>query len=118
MATSRRQSTENIFRQSKSDNIKPLIKSSEAPELNSESDVKIDDAKEEKMAVLPVTTMEIPEKPVNKVDDLFKNSKKQRGVQKTVYFEKPIWDQIEAISNKYKMPYSEVVNKLLSNYIE
>lgn len=56
-------------------------------------------------------------RPANKNDALFKDSRKEHGVQRTTYYEKDVYDYVEEISKKYDINFNKVVNKILRDYM-
>ena len=61
---------------------------------------------------------EIKESVSLKVDNLFTNTKKERGRQQTIYFQKKVYDYCNGIAEKHEIGISDVVNKLILTIME
>ena len=124
MAKSRRSSTENIFKQRNEAKVQPQTKEIDSePEKEEVEEVK--QPTEEKSTSAPVKPVKSASSKAqsskastpDKVDRLFKDSKKEHGVQRTTYYEKDVYDYVEGISKQYGINFNKVVNQILRDYM-
>jgi len=128
MAISRRSSTENIFKVRNDVKVQPQTKEAEpvVEEIKEKPEVKPEvkpvmeeksGSPSEKPAKAASNRSQSRSSNTNKNDALFKDSKKEHGVQRTTYYEKDVYDYIEQISKKYDINFNKVVNKILRDYM-
>lgn len=124
MAKSRRSSTENMFKARNEVKVQPQTK--EAEPVKEEIEEKPvekpvveekSSAANEKPAKSSASRSQSRSSNTNKNDALFKDSRKEHGVQRTTYYEKDVYDYIESISKQYDINFNKVVNKILRDYM-
>ncbi len=124
MAISRRSSTENIFKVRNDVKVQPQTKDAEPviEEIKEKPEVKpvVEEksgSPSEKPSKAASNKSQSRSSNTNKNDALFKDSKREHGVQRTTYYEKDVYDYVEDISNKYGINFNKVVNKILRDYM-
>ncbi len=120
MAISKRSSTENIFKVRNEVKVQPQTKEAEPVKEEIEEKPVVEEkssAANEKPAKSSASRSQSRSSNTNKNDALFKDSRKEHGVQRTTYYEKDVYDYIESISKQYDINFNKVVNKILRDYM-
>lgn len=113
MSTSRRSSMENTFSKSRQN----LVKATSNPDLTDEVKEVTDKVNGSKATAYSEEEHHTP-KQSSTLDAVFAGSKQSRGVPKSIYLKKDVYDFCEEQRIKYNVTFSDIVNVLLEKIIE